>query len=147
MERTGPQVNVAPTRCPYCHEGIPRGEQPAVCPGCHALHHVACLDEAGACASCGRRTGSPEDSKLTAALRARASARVVAKVEVGDADQPPRRRERPWRMFRPATVPVVVIAVIWAILGDLTVWGVLFAAVFGVFVAGLVEEIAPSRRE
>ncbi len=77
MERTGPQVNVAPTRCPYCHEGIPRGEQPAVCPGCHALHHTACLDEAGACAACGRRASSPEDSKLAAALRARASARVA----------------------------------------------------------------------
>lgn len=78
MEQTGPQVHVAPTRCPFCHEGIPRGEQPAVCPGCHALHHVACLDEAGACAACGRKTASPEDSKLEAALRARASARVAA---------------------------------------------------------------------
>lgn len=77
MERTGPQVHVAPTRCPYCHEGIPRGEQPVVCPDCHALHHAACLDEAGACAACGRRTSSPEDSKLAAALRARASARVA----------------------------------------------------------------------
>lgn len=78
MERTGPQVHVAPTRCPFCHEGIPRGEQPAVCPGCHALHHVACLEEAGACAACGRKTASPEDSKLEVALRARASARVAA---------------------------------------------------------------------
>ncbi|MCO5169489.1 MAG: hypothetical protein M9894_24360 [Planctomycetes bacterium] len=76
MDRSGPRVHVAPTRCPFCHEAVQKGEQPAVCPECHALHHVACLDEAGACAACGRRVGSPEDSKLTAALRGRASARV-----------------------------------------------------------------------
>ncbi|MCW8139006.1 MAG: hypothetical protein KIT58_08900 [Planctomycetota bacterium] len=75
MDRTGPRVHVAPTRCPFCHEAVQKGEQPAVCPECHALHHVACLDEAGACAACGRRVASPEDSKLAAALGARASAR------------------------------------------------------------------------
>lgn len=76
MDRTGPQVHVAPVRCPFCHEGIPKGEAPAVCAECHALHHAACMNEHGACAACGKKTSSPEDSKLTAALRARASARL-----------------------------------------------------------------------
>lgn len=81
MERTGPQVHVAPVRCPYCHEGIPRGEPPAVCAECHALHHGACISEHGACAACGKKTSSPDDSKLAAALRARASARVEKQLE------------------------------------------------------------------
>lgn len=41
-------------RCPYCHEGVRRGEALAVCRECHAFHHELCLAEAGGCAACSR---------------------------------------------------------------------------------------------
>lgn len=139
MERTGPQVQVAPTRCPYCHEGIPRGEQPAVCPGCHALHHVACLDEAGACAACGRRAASPEDSKLTAALRARASARVVAAKTEDPALAPATSPRRP--VSRVVVVVAVLVSVITAVRGGADGKGLLLAVVWGVLAAFLLDGI------
>lgn len=46
------RVRVAPVRCPYCHDDLERGSEPAVCPECHALHHDECLAEHGSCASC-----------------------------------------------------------------------------------------------
>jgi len=48
-----PAVRVPAARCPYCHEEVRRGEEPAVCAACHALHHVGCLAEHAACATCG----------------------------------------------------------------------------------------------
>lgn len=47
-------VHVPRPHCPYCHDGIPFGEEPAVCPQCHAAHHAECLGElGGACGACG----------------------------------------------------------------------------------------------
>ncbi len=53
LGRADERVRVPGARCPFCHEEVPRGEEPAVCVGCHALHHVACLLEHGGCAACG----------------------------------------------------------------------------------------------
>lgn len=40
-------------RCAWCHAGFEAGAEPrAACRGCLALHHAACWDEAGACATC-----------------------------------------------------------------------------------------------
>lgn len=52
-ERRAIEVRVSTSRCPYCHEGIPRGVEPGVCAECHALHHRECLEELGRCGSCG----------------------------------------------------------------------------------------------
>ena len=54
------RVAAAPTRCPYCHDGL--GGELAACAGCGARHHAACWDAHARCATCG------EDD----ALRARA---------------------------------------------------------------------------
>jgi hypothetical protein len=135
MDRTGPQVHVTPVRCPYCHEGIPKGEAPAVCAECHALHHAACMNEHGACAACGKKTSSPEDSKLAAALRARASARLEGHKE----SEPP---EPPSAMLAvmcgalgailaggavvlldlPSVIPLVMAAVLGALFGSTVGW-------------------------
>jgi hypothetical protein len=135
MERTGPQVHVAPVRCPFCHEGIPRGEAPAVCAECHALHHAACMSEHGACAACGRKTSSPEDSKLAAALRARASARLEQS-EKPTEERPTTVEPDPAYMFvgalfgasfaagavafldPPSNIPIVMAGIIGAFLGS-----------------------------
>lgn len=52
MEASRPQVRVPETRCPYCHDAIPRGVEPVGCPDCHAAHHEECLREHGRCATC-----------------------------------------------------------------------------------------------
>lgn len=39
-------------RCPYCHEGLTRGVEPAACVQCFALHHPDCLREHTRCAAC-----------------------------------------------------------------------------------------------
>ncbi|MEZ0230568.1 MAG: RING finger protein [Planctomycetota bacterium] len=41
-------------RCPYCHDGVSRGEQIVVCRECHAFHHDACFREGAGCAACRR---------------------------------------------------------------------------------------------
>ena len=48
------QVTGAPTRCPFCHDGIePDQEAWAVCKACLARHHASCWREGGArCAGC-----------------------------------------------------------------------------------------------
>lgn len=46
------RIGIAKTRCPYCHDAVEHGVEPAVCVACHALHHEACMIEHGACASC-----------------------------------------------------------------------------------------------
>lgn len=43
-------------RCPYCHEGVSRGEQLVVCRECHAFHHDPCFREGEGCAACQRRS-------------------------------------------------------------------------------------------
>jgi hypothetical protein len=41
-------------RCPYCHEGVrPSEPDKQACTACMAWHHSACLEEHGACATCG----------------------------------------------------------------------------------------------
>ncbi len=39
-------------RCPYCHDGVSRGDQLVVCRECHAFHHDACFREGAGCAAC-----------------------------------------------------------------------------------------------
>lgn len=51
-ERERERVRVPDVRCPYCHDVVERGVEPAVCPECHALHHDECLAAHGACAAC-----------------------------------------------------------------------------------------------
>ncbi len=41
-------------RCPYCHEGVSRGEGLVVCRECHAFHHDECFREGAGCAACRR---------------------------------------------------------------------------------------------
>lgn len=43
-------------RCPYCHEGVSRGEPLVVCRECHAFHHDPCFREGGGCAACRRQS-------------------------------------------------------------------------------------------
>lgn len=42
-------------RCPYCHDDVApdEGASVTICAGCHAAHHQACWQEAGACSACG----------------------------------------------------------------------------------------------
>lgn len=140
MDRTGPRVHVAPTRCPFCHEAVQKGEQPAVCPECHALHHVACLDEAGACAACGRRVASPEDSKLAAALRARASARVTPPAP---ATTPPPAADDGWQRAVAVLGATGVLALVVGVLAQFI--GVREALVGGVILVFLIALLAPRR--
>ena len=39
------------TRCPFCHDALPRGG--VQCGVCGARHHTACLEEDSRCATCG----------------------------------------------------------------------------------------------
>ena len=48
----GVEVRGAPTRCPYCHEGVAADDSVRVCRGCLSRHHHACWGEHGRCASC-----------------------------------------------------------------------------------------------
>src|SRR4051812_36381946 len=43
------------TRCPYCHEECPPGEDVRVCRECLARHHAACWSESEGCAGCRAR--------------------------------------------------------------------------------------------
>jgi hypothetical protein len=52
-ERPADAVRVSGARCPFCHEEVRRGVEPAVCVACHALHHLECMAEHGACSACG----------------------------------------------------------------------------------------------
>lgn len=52
-ERPADAVRVSAARCPFCHEEVQRGVEPAVCVACHALHHTECMAEHGACSACG----------------------------------------------------------------------------------------------
>lgn len=52
-ERPADAIRIAAARCPFCHEEVQRGVEPAVCVACHALHHVECMAEHGACSACG----------------------------------------------------------------------------------------------
>ncbi len=53
VERPVDDIRVSAARCPFCHEEVQRGVEPAVCVACHALHHTECMAEHGACAACG----------------------------------------------------------------------------------------------
>lgn len=67
-------------RCAWCHAGFEEGAEPrAVCRECLALHHAACWDEAGACATCReplalRERGEPGPTTRKAAEEAAAEA-------------------------------------------------------------------------
>src|SRR5688500_1753754 len=113
MERTGPQVHVEPTRCPYCHEGIPRGEAPAVCPACHALHHAECAAELGCCAACKAELSAPGAGPTAATYRLERPLQVTVEVEP---PQPPRvPAEREPRGAPPGWEGFVVIALVIAL--------------------------------
>ena len=62
------QVERPASRCPYCHDEIALGVEPATCPFCHAAHHTECVLEHGACAACGR--AHPRLNPATAAVPA-----------------------------------------------------------------------------
>lgn len=54
MEQERVRANVRGDRCPYCHEDIvPSDPAKQACSSCMAWHHVACMEEHGACAACG----------------------------------------------------------------------------------------------
>ncbi|MEZ6185751.1 MAG: RING finger protein [Planctomycetota bacterium] len=42
----------AEVRCPFCHDGVSASAEAEACPGCAALVHRACWDEAGRCPAC-----------------------------------------------------------------------------------------------
>ncbi len=66
----------APTRCPYCRDGLDPSKELVACAPCGARHHAACHAAHGRCASCGatdvlvparrraRREEPPAGSKL-----------------------------------------------------------------------------------
>ncbi len=75
-ERPADAVRVSAARCPFCHEEVQRGVEPAVCVACHALHHVECMAEHGACSACG--ASHPRFSPVVRPARA-VAARPVAR--------------------------------------------------------------------
>jgi hypothetical protein len=57
VESEKPRIEVAhaPTRCPYCHEGVdPDATGWLACAHCLARHHDECWNETGRCGSCAR---------------------------------------------------------------------------------------------
>lgn len=40
------------TRCPYCHDDLPRDRAATACQDCEAAHHAECWAEHGRCGSC-----------------------------------------------------------------------------------------------
>lgn len=108
------EVRVEPTRCPYCHDGIPRGQAPGVCAACHALHHAACLAEHGACAACGADAGGgrpeppPEPAAEPEPAKGAGTDEAEAAAGPGEGRQPmvsPARRPRGRRPAAPPKPP------------------------------------------
>lgn len=53
----------AQTRCPYCHDDLPREQPATACQACQAAHHPECWAEHGRCGTC---TGAGPAPRLAA---------------------------------------------------------------------------------
>jgi hypothetical protein len=70
-------VKQVPT-CPLCHEALTALPKLRVCPTCQTIHHEACLDEVGRCATLGCAGLGARTAGPAAELRSDAHARTLA---------------------------------------------------------------------